>query len=106
MKQIFNYLALDDKHKRKPSGDQLKGYDRFKQPGIPVPLPDKPRITRMTDGDLTLSWFPSIPIQPRIPVTYIVEWCKVSDGEWVAFRTGIEHLKVNKLCPNPNKLFD
>ncbi len=97
MKLIFNYLALDDKSKRKPLGDQISDSDAFKKPGVPVPLPDQPRITRMSDDDLTLSWSPSIPLQPRFPVTYIVEWCKVSDGEWTVYRTGINHsqLRVN-----------
>lgn len=90
-RSIFNSIALDDKHKRRPSADKLS--DKFKKPSIPVPLPDRPRITRMTDNALTLWWFPSVPTEPRIPVTYIVEFARIPDGEWIAYRTGsTQHL--------------
>ena len=42
----------------------------------------------MTDRRLTLSWKPSIPIGPRIPVTYRVEMSEHPDGDWFTVRTG------------------
>lgn len=85
---LFLHLALDEKYKRKPIGDQFVDFDKFKKSGIPVPLPDKPNIIRMTDDSLTLAWLPSIPTQPRTPVTYLLEWCKMPDGEWTTYRSG------------------
>ncbi|XP_054168063.1 obscurin-like [Oppia nitens] len=84
----LKFESMDDKHRRRSSADKLS--DKFKKQGVPVPLPDRPRIIRMTDNDVTLSWLPSVPIQPRIPVTYIIEFCRIPDGEWIAYRTGIQ----------------
>ena len=36
----------------------------------------------MSDRHLTLSWKPSVPIGPRLPVTYHVEISEIPDGEW------------------------
>lgn len=45
----------------------------MKKSGVPMPLADKPIISRMMDRKLTLSWKPSIPHGPRFPVTYQVK---------------------------------
>lgn len=50
--------------------------------GQPKALSDAPIITKMIDNSLTLLWFPSIPEQPRFPVSYVVEFAKISDGIW------------------------
>ncbi|KAL1110551.1 hypothetical protein AAG570_008079, partial [Ranatra chinensis] len=73
----------------RPVGDQYKDFDTFKNTGAPVPLPDKPIISKMTDRRLTLSWKPSIPIGPREPVTYQVEMLELPNGEWFHVRSGI-----------------
>lgn len=52
-------------------------------------MPDKPRITRMSDDNLTLAWKPSVPIYPRLPVTYQVEHMRHPNGDWSPYKSGI-----------------
>nr|CAD7572364.1 unnamed protein product [Timema californicum] len=85
--------ALDSRPKR-PIGDQYTEYDKFRKSGAPLPLADKPIISRMTDRRLTLSWKPSIPIGSRVPVTYRVEMSEQPDGEWFTARTGYKPISV------------
>lgn len=73
---------------RRPVGEQYKDYEEFKLTGSPLPLPDKPIISRMSDRRLTLSWKPSIPIGPREPVSYLVEMCEMPSGSWFIARSG------------------
>lgn len=84
----LSYDTLDSRPKR-PVGDQYADFDQFRQRGAPVPLPDRPIINLINDRYLTLSWKPSVPIGPRIPVTYHVEMCEVPDGDWQKVRSGI-----------------
>ncbi|XP_069669104.1 obscurin isoform X4 [Periplaneta americana] len=84
----LNYDSLESKPKR-PVGDLYTDFDKFRKTGAPLPLADRPIISRMTDRRLTLSWKPSIPIGPRLPVTYRVEMAEQPDGEWFTARTGI-----------------
>ncbi|CAH0724488.1 unnamed protein product, partial [Brenthis ino] len=83
------YDTLEPSSGRKPIGEQYSDFDKMKKTGVPMPLSDKPIISRMADRHLTLSWKPSIPHQPRFPVTYQVEMCEVPDGEWFTARTGL-----------------
>ncbi|XP_018359776.1 PREDICTED: muscle M-line assembly protein unc-89 isoform X3 [Trachymyrmex cornetzi] len=82
------YESLEPRAK-KPLADQYADYDKYHKSGIPLPLADRPIISRMMDRHLTLSWKPSIPIGPRIPVTYLVEMCELPDGDWFTARSGI-----------------
>ncbi|XP_054277501.1 obscurin-like isoform X3 [Macrosteles quadrilineatus] len=82
------YDSLDVRP-RKPIGEQYVDFDKFQKTGAPLPLSDRPIISRMTDRRLTLSWKPSIPIGPRDPVTYQVEMCELPSGEWFTARTGV-----------------
>ncbi|PSN48207.1 hypothetical protein C0J52_03611 [Blattella germanica] len=84
----LNYDSLESKPKR-PVGDLYTDFDKFRKTGAPLPLADRPIISRMTDRRLTLSWKPSIPIGPRIPVTYRVEMSEQPDGDWFTARTGV-----------------
>ena len=77
----LSYDTLETRPK-KSVGDQYADFDRFRQSGAPVPLPDRPIINFMSDRHLTLSWKPSVPIGPRLPVTYHVEMSEIPDGEW------------------------
>ncbi|KAG8233551.1 hypothetical protein J437_LFUL013763 [Ladona fulva] len=88
---IFNVcpadVALESRPKR-PIGDQYVDYDKFRRTGLPLPLADRPIISRMTDRRLTLSWKPYIPIGSADyrgpPVTYRLEMscaCDVSNLE-------------------------
>ena len=74
---------------KKSLGDQYADFDKYRKSGIPLPLADRPIISRMMDRHLTLSWKPSIPIGSRIPVTYQIEMCELPDGDWFTARTGI-----------------
>ncbi|XP_012537087.1 obscurin isoform X3 [Monomorium pharaonis] len=82
------YESLEPRAK-KPLADQYTDYDKYGKSGIPLPLADRPIISRMMDRHLTLSWKPSIPIGPRVPVTYLVEMCELPDGDWFTARSGI-----------------
>ncbi|CAK9822500.1 Unc-89 [Anthophora retusa] len=82
------YESLEPRAK-KALGDQYADFDKYRKSGVPLPLADRPIISRMMDRHLTLSWKPSIPIGPRIPVTYQVEMCELPDGDWFTARTGI-----------------
>ena len=82
------YDTLDSRPK-KPVGDQYADFDKFRQSGAPLPLPDRPIIHLIHERHLTLSWKPSVPIGPRIPVTYHVEMCECPDGDWQKVRSGI-----------------
>ncbi|XP_045774450.1 obscurin isoform X4 [Maniola jurtina] len=83
------YDTLEPQKDKKPISEQYSDFDKMKRTGVPMPLTDKPIISRMADRHLTLSWRPSIPHQPRFPVTYQVEMCEVPDGDWFTARTGL-----------------
>ncbi|KAL7294623.1 hypothetical protein TKK_0011927 [Trichogramma kaykai] len=69
--------------------DQYAEYDKYRKSGLPMPLAERPIISRMMDRHLTLSWKPSIPSVPRLPVTYQVEMCELPEGDWFTARSGI-----------------
>ncbi|XP_045498877.1 obscurin isoform X7 [Colias croceus] len=85
----LTYDTLEPQSGKKPLSDQYSEFDKMKQTGVPMPLSDKPIISRMADRHLTLSWRPSIPHRPRFPVTYQVEMCELPDGDWFTARTGL-----------------
>lgn len=73
-----SHKSMKSAQRIKDAADELS----FGQSGVPKALCDKPIITKMIDNSLTLIWFPSIPEQPRFPVSYVVEFSKISDGIW------------------------
>ncbi|GBP12338.1 Obscurin [Eumeta japonica] len=85
----LSYDTLEPRANKRPIADQYSDFDKMKRTGVPMPLADKPIISRMTDRHLTLSWKPSIPHGPRFPVTYQVEMCELPDGDWFTARTGL-----------------
>ncbi|XP_022117643.2 obscurin isoform X5 [Pieris rapae] len=85
----LTYDTLEPQSEKKPISEQYSEFDKMKATGVPMPLSDKPIISRMADRHLTLSWKPSIPHRPRFPVTYQVEMCEVPDGDWFTARTGL-----------------
>ncbi|XP_055686187.1 obscurin isoform X7 [Lutzomyia longipalpis] len=100
--QIFNphgedYCTADlfietlDDHAGKGVGDQYSEFDKHKRSGAPVPLADRPIISKMTDRRLTLSWRPSFPSTGRFPVTYQVEMLELPDGDWFTVRSGVRN---------------
>ncbi|XP_063930937.1 obscurin isoform X4 [Zophobas morio] len=74
---------------KRPITDQYSEFDKYKRSGAPMPLSDPPIISQMTDRHCTLSWKPSIPSGPRVPVTYQLEMCELPHGDWFTVRTGI-----------------
>ncbi|XP_046590116.1 obscurin isoform X8 [Neodiprion lecontei] len=84
----MTYDSLEPRTK-KPLADQYTDFDKYQKSGAPLPLADRPIISRMMDRHLTLSWKPSIPIGPRTPVTYSVEMCELPDGDWFTARSGV-----------------
>ncbi|XP_011305282.1 muscle M-line assembly protein unc-89 isoform X2 [Fopius arisanus] len=84
----MRYDTLDIRPK-KTLADQYSEFDKYRKSGIPLPLADRPIISRMMDRHLTLSWKPSIPIGPRVPVTYLVEMCELPDGDWFTAKSGL-----------------
>uniref|UniRef100_A0A1B0DPE4 Uncharacterized protein n=1 Tax=Phlebotomus papatasi TaxID=29031 RepID=A0A1B0DPE4_PHLPP len=82
--------ALED-HSGKGVGEQYSEFDKHKRSGAPVPLPDRPIISKMTDRRLTLSWRPSFPSSGRFPVTYQVEMLELPDGDWFNVRSGVRN---------------
>lgn len=85
----LTYDTLEPHTGKRPISDQYSDFDKMKKTGVPMPLSDKPIISRMADRHLTLSWKPSIPHGPRFPVTYQVEMCEQPDGDWFTARTGL-----------------
>lgn len=82
--------------KRAPKGET----EKFKA-GVPLPLPDRPYISRMSDKHLTLSWKPSIPAGPKFPIQYQVEMLDLPEGDWYVYRGGIRgtHCEIDGLQP-------
>ncbi|CAH2049873.1 unnamed protein product, partial [Iphiclides podalirius] len=85
----LTYDTLEPLTSKRPISEQYSEFDKMKKTGVPMPLGDKPIISRMADRHLTLSWRPSIPHGPRFPVTYQVEMCEMPDGDWFTARTGL-----------------
>lgn len=62
--------------------------DKFKA-GVPLPLPDRPYISKMNDHRLQLSWRPSIPSGPKFPISYQIEMLDMPDGDWYVVHSNI-----------------
>lgn len=75
---------INQTHKSMKSLQRIRDADEvtFQTSNLPKALTEKPIITKMIDNSLTLLWLPSLPEQPRFPVSYVVEICKLSDGIW------------------------
>lgn len=71
---------------------------RFAIGGLPAALTSAPLITKMVDNSLTLVWSPCVPKQPQFPVSYVVEFAKSGDGQWVVYQGGKSRLTANKFC--------
>ncbi|XP_037085172.1 obscurin-like isoform X4 [Pollicipes pollicipes] len=74
--------------------DQYGALEQQLKSGVPMPLSDRPIISRMTDRQLTLSWRPSPTAGQRIPVTYHVEMAEVPRGDWFTVRSGVRGCSV------------
>ncbi|GAB0092620.1 Obscurin [Sergentomyia squamirostris] len=85
------FIETLDERPGKGMADQYTEFDKHKRSGAPVPLADRPIISKMTDSRLTLSWRPSFPSSGRFPVTYQVEMLELPDGDWFNVRSGIRN---------------
>ena len=47
-------------------GDLYQGFEKYSISGLPMPLPDKPLITQMSDTHVTLTWKPGEFCRPLI----------------------------------------
>ncbi|XP_069178633.1 LOW QUALITY PROTEIN: muscle M-line assembly protein unc-89 [Procambarus clarkii] len=81
--------------KKRPVGDEYQGFDRIRRSGVPMPLPEKPMISALSDRRATISWMPYLANPHTQPVTYHVEMCESPEGEWVTVRTGIRGCSVD-----------
>lgn len=63
-------------------GDCYTGFDKYSISGLPMPLPDKPLITLMSDTHVTLTWKPALPLGPNLAPYYVVEMAEYPDGDW------------------------
>ena len=63
-------------------GDLYSGFDKYQIGGLPMPLPDKPLITQMSDTGVTLTWKPALPLGPNLAPYYVVEMAEYPDGDW------------------------
>ncbi|XP_018023441.1 obscurin-like, partial [Hyalella azteca] len=95
------------KKARRPVGDEYQGWDKMKRTGIPVPLPDRPFISALSDRRVTVSWNPYIAQGPQPPVTYQVEMCESPEGDWFTARSGIRGTAVDitNLAPKSDYKF-
>ena len=83
------------KKTRRPVGDEYQGWDKLRQAGAPLPLPDAPWISALSDRRATVAWNSYIPQGSQPPVTYQVEMCESPEGEWFTARTGIRGTSVD-----------
>ena len=63
-------------------GDLYSGFDKYQIGGLPMPLPDKPLITQMSDTGVTLTWKPALPLGPNLAPYYVVEMAEYPSGDW------------------------
>merc|ERR1719175_302153 len=63
-------------------GNLYSGFEKYTVSGLPMPLPDKPLITQMSDTKVTLTWKPALPLGPNLAPYYMVEMAEYPDGDW------------------------
>ena len=63
-------------------GDCYQGFDKYQIGGLPMPMPDKPLITQMSDTGVTLTWKPALPLGPNLAPYYVVEMAEYPSGDW------------------------
>ncbi|XP_050698180.1 obscurin-like isoform X5 [Eriocheir sinensis] len=93
--------------KKRPVGDEYQGFDRIRRSGVPMPLPDKPMISALSDRRATISWMPHLAAPPTQPVTYLLEMAEYPEGDWNTVRTGIRgcSVDVSNLLPKSDYRF-
>merc|ERR1719225_2307301 len=82
-------------------GDCYQGFDKYTVSGLPMPLPDKPLITLMSDTHVTLTWKPALPLGPNLAPYYVVEMAEYPDGDWTEVYEDVRGIccDINGLTP-------
>ncbi|GBO23347.1 Obscurin, partial [Araneus ventricosus] len=80
-------LDIEGEDKRKPDAKRETPKPVIST-GPPPPLPHAPYIFKMTDDTASLGWRPSIPLHPQVPYTYLLEFCRIPDGQWSTYKRG------------------
>jgi len=82
-------------------GNLYSGFEKYTVSGLPMPLPDKPLITQMSDTKVTLTWKPALPLGPNLAPYYMVEMAEYPDGDWEEVYEEVRGINcdVNGLVP-------
>ena len=88
-------------------GDLYQGFDKYTIGGLPMPLPDKPLITQMSDTGVTLTWKPALPLGPNLAPYYVVEMAEYPEGDWMEVYEEVRGIccDINGLTPLRNYRF-
>ena len=76
------FIEIDDRLKSKSGGDIFRA---------PSPLKDSPKILKMSDNDISLTWRPSYPSGLGTPVTYTLEGSKYMSDDWKPYASKIRN---------------
>merc|ERR1719462_70908 len=63
-------------------GNLYQGFEKYTIGGLPMPCPDKPLMTQMSDTKVTLTWKPALPLGPNLAPYYMVEMAEYPEGDW------------------------
>jgi len=82
-------------------GNLYQGFEKYTISGLPMPLPDKPLITQMSDTKVTLTWKPALPLGPNLAPYYMVEMAEYPDGDWEEIYEEVRGINcdINGLTP-------
>ena len=82
-------------------GNLYQGFEKYTISGLPMPCPDKPLITQMSDTKVTLTWKPAIPLGPNLAPYYMVEMAEYPDGDWEEVYEEVRGITcdINNLTP-------
>ncbi|ODM95048.1 Muscle M-line assembly protein unc-89 [Orchesella cincta] len=82
-----------------PLGRLLHWYSDLR----PTALPDRPVITRMDEGSVTLSWKSAIPnVHSQHPCTYTLEISPADGNDWKPVYTGLQNNYADVAFPSPS----
>ncbi|GIY12995.1 obscurin, partial [Caerostris darwini] len=100
-------LGIEGDDKRKPDTPKRDIPKPVVTTGPPPPLPHAPYIFKMTDDTASIGWRPSIPQFPQVPYTYRLELCRIPDGQWSTYKSGIKDSScdVRDLAPGVDYMF-
>jgi len=82
-------------------GNLYQGFEKYTMSGLPMPCPDKPLITQMSDTKVTLTWKPALPMGPNLAPYYMVEMAEYPEGDWEEVYEEVRGITcdINNLTP-------